>query len=310
MKKIDKNQINLFDFFVEFKNFNSKYKYQNYLNKMFFSLSPKRPDIAAVKMTKPKNLLLSYSMWKDQKGMYKFDTFIESLWKVGYKPTIILDSGAFTFSSKNIDISLGDYREGIEDTYERELSIEELAFDYLQSLYNGAIDIEDTEQDEMSNYINFIYENSEYIDFVVSLDHFTDSNISLDNYKFLKGIGIKSIPTFHIGEDVTVLEEYIRLGAEYIGLGGIVPIKLKGGKGVNSKISNWINNTLRNYPGIKFHLFGCQDPKILDNCLPSLYSSDGAAWIITAGNQYDRAVGIDDKIRLAVLNIEAKECVV
>ena len=308
MKKINKNQINLFDFFVDFKGFNSKYKYQNYLNKMFFSLSPKRTDIAAIKTTKPNNLLLSYSMWKEQKGMYKFDTFVESLWKDGYKPTIILDSGAFTFSSKDIDISLDDYREGIEDTYERELSIEELAFDYIQGLFTGGVDMNVMDQDEMLNYIVFIYQNYKYIDFVVSLDHFTDSNISMDNYKFLKGIGIKSIPTFHIGEDIKVLEEYINLGADYIGLGGIVPFKLNGGKGVNSKISTWINNILRNYPGLKFHLFGCQDPKILDNCLPSLYSSDGAGWIISAGNKYDREFGIDDKIRLAVMNIKYKEC--
>lgn len=308
MKRNHKNQISFFNFFVELTKINSKYKYQNYLNKMFFSLSPQRPDIAAIKTTKPKNLLLSYSTWKDQHGMYKFDTFVESLWKDGYKPTIILDSGAFTFSSKDIDISLNDYREGIEDTYERELSIEELAFDYLQGLFTGGVDINVMDQDEMLNYIVFIYQNYKYIDFVVSLDHFTDSNISMDNYKFLKGIGIKSIPTFHIGEDVAVLEEYIRLGADYIGLGGIVPFKLKGGKGVNSKITTWINNTIRNHIDTKFHLFGCQDPKILDNCLPNLYSSDGAAWIISAGNKYNREIGIDDKIRLAVMNINFKEC--
>jgi hypothetical protein len=309
--KIDKNQVHLFDLFTELKGANSKYKYQNYLRKMYFSLSPKRPDIEAVRKARPKNLLLSYALWKNQNGIYKFGSFVESLWADGYRPTIILDSGAFSFSSKEVDISLSDYRYRIEDTFERELTAEELALDYLQAIYYGGIDMEEDEEDgcELLNYIKFIYENSKYIDYVVSLDHFSQSDVSLENYKFLRGIGINSIPTFHMGEDYSVLEEYTRLGADYIGLGGTVPVKLGGGNGVNALITSWINKTLMKYPGIKFHLFGCQDPKILDKCLPSLYSSDGAAWIISAANKYNREVGINDKIRLAVINIEAKECV-
>lgn len=310
-RKVDKNQLNLFDLMVDFKDFTFTHKYQRHLRKMFFSLSPKRPDIEAVKMAKPKNLLLSYATWKNQKGKYKLSTFIESLWAEGYRPTIILDSGAYSFSNQDIDISLAHYREGIEDTFERELSVEELALDYLFSQYHAVMDLEDEDQDvEILNYINFIYQNSEYIDYVVSLDHFVDSKVSLENFKFFKAIGIKSMPTFHIGEDYSVLDEYIKLGADNIGLGGTVPIKLSGGKGVNSIIISWVNNTLIKYPNIKFHLFGCQDPKILNHCLESLYSSDGAAWIISAGNKYDRKIGIEDKVRLAVRNIELKECAI
>lgn len=41
---------------------------------------------------------MSYSTWRDNKsGNYEFGNFIESLWTEGYKPLIMLDSGAYTF---------------------------------------------------------------------------------------------------------------------------------------------------------------------------------------------------------------------
>lgn len=88
-----------------------KYKYQFYLSKMYFSLSPNKADCEAIKKAKPKHILMSYGTWKDNKsGTYEFGNFIESLWAEGYKPLIMLDSGAYSFSTQDIKISLEEYR--------------------------------------------------------------------------------------------------------------------------------------------------------------------------------------------------------
>lgn len=284
-----------------------KYKYQFYLSKMYFSLSPNKADCEAIKKAKPKHILMSYGTWKDNKsGTYEFGNFIKSLWAEGYKPLIMLDSGAYSFSTQDIKISLEEYREGIEDTYEKEMTLEELIEDFNYYSYYGGFDLEEGTGYEAIDYILFIYKNSKYIDYVISLDDIKNEDTSLENYLFYKGIGIKAIPTYHIRDSEKILERYIQEGATYIGLGGLVPFIKSGGPGIKQKAINWINDIISKYPNIKFHLFGTQDNQILDKLLPNLFSADGTAWIQSAGFRYDRTKE-GDKIERAVENIHRKE---
>lgn len=307
-KSIDRatyHQISLFNTIPQ--QAKQKYRYQYILDKMFFSLSPNKADCEAIRRAKPKHILMSYGTWKDNKsGAYEFGNFIESLWVEDYKPLIMLDSGAYSFSTQDLKTSLEEYREGIEDTYEEDMSLEDLIYDFNRSSYYGGFDIEEGTGYEVIDYILFIYKNSKYIDYVVSLDDIYNEKTSLENFLFYKGIGVSTIPTYHIGDSEELLKRYIEEGATYIGLGGLVPFIKNGGPGIKQKAIYWVNEILYKYPDIKFHLFGTQDNQILDKLLPNLCSADGTAWIFTAGCRYDRNIE-GDKIRKAVENILRKE---
>jgi hypothetical protein len=71
------------------------------------------------------------------------------------------------------------------------------------------------------NYIEFIKENEEVIDVYVNLDVINDPVRSMKNYKYMVKQGLKPIGVVHPGEDHKWIDQYIDMGCEYIGLGGL-----------------------------------------------------------------------------------------
>ena len=126
--------------------------------KMFFSLSPIKSDIDAIKIKKPKYLLLSYGLWRDadidfkmiklmkkkghhykvktkyKEGVNSLRNILNEFHSIGYYPKIILDSGAFSFKNTlNPTVSIREYFSDI------------LAKHILQDYYEGFLDNEEIE---------------------------------------------------------------------------------------------------------------------------------------------------------------------
>lgn len=70
--------------------------------RVYFVTAGRKDEIKVIKEVKPKNLLLSYHYWKNK----SLESFIE---EIGYKPRILLDSGAWSAYTSGKTINIDDY---------------------------------------------------------------------------------------------------------------------------------------------------------------------------------------------------------
>lgn len=282
--------------------------------KVYYALAPKdRTAIEAVKIAKPKHILLSYALWKD-KGL---EGLLAEFKEVNYSPVIMLDSGAFTFSQKGIPLALEQYYEDSQEMwledhpeseeYPFEIFLHTLGFDVAHAeLWTIAVE-ENEEGLELIRFVNFLEQYHNVIDYVIGPDTIGDAEITYQAWQIFQHItvGIKAIPVFHYGSDASCLKKYIDSGFNYIALGGTVLERKNNGKGIKVKIANWINTITSKYPGVKLHLLGSQDTYFLKNC-PALTSMDGTAFSFGAGKD-TVGQGRAAKIKRTIQNIERKE---
>lgn len=116
---------------------------------------------------------------------------------------------------------------------------------------------------------------------VICLDVIDSGIKSLNNYKYIIKYLPHVIPTYHYGENISILDEYIKLGAVYVGIDGIA----RKGFSANKTTLNFLKNTMKylfdkGYSG-KTHLFGFTG---LDHLLVYPFTStDIASTKIAAG---------------------------
>jgi len=289
------------------------------LNKMYFALAPNKLDISVILETKPKNILLSYALWHKQNGKNKLSNVIEMFWDNNYYPNIILDSGAYTFRNDTPNHSLLSLiKPVVSEIYYNSLdlhneftSFEECLAYHINLVRNNELDIYfyDSNFNErllidyphFFKYLDFIDENKKYIDHIIALDSIGNEEISRDNWFITKLFFENAIPTYHYNGDIEFLDFYIKNKAEYIALGGVAIAKKNGVKYKN--IISWINMCSLKFPTGKFHIFGCQDDRILSNT--TIYSADGTSWIMSAAKKHKK-LGVT-KFELACENIRKKE---
>lgn len=149
------------------------------------------------------------------------------------------------------------------------------------------------------DFMNYIKQNQEEVDFsYISLDVIGDPLLSVIYYKIMKLKGFSPIPVYHFGEDIQILNYYLKNGNDYIALGNTVPITNK------EIVVNWINELKEKYPMIKFHLLGSSSKKITD--CENLFSCDSSTWILQAINGCPKHIlgnSTEAKIERAIYNM-------
>jgi len=122
----------------------------------------------------------------------------------------------------------------------------------------------------LDEYIDFLHELKPH--FYVGLDDLKSYKITLENQRIMEDAGLKPAPTFHLGEPIQVLEQFIEK-YDYIALGGMV------GAGTSNIIS-FLNGVwaiiLRKKPKLKVHGFGLTTLKIIKQY--PFYSVDSSSY--------------------------------
>lgn len=127
----------------------------------------------------------------------------------------------------------------------------------------------------LTDYMQYIDENSEHITRYINLDVFQDNEMSYDYYRIMKRKGYNPIPVIQYGDDYQEwLDNYYYHGERFIALGGTVPVKSK------SEVSEWVKLLSWMYPEVDFHLLGSSSRKIIDHC--DMYSCDSSTWFMQA----------------------------
>lgn len=214
-------------------------------------------EYQVIEKLKPPNLLISYFYFKNK----PLKEFVE---RIGYKPKIFLDSGAYSAFTCGKNISPIDY-------------------------------------------MNYIDLNREFLPdgSYISLDVIGDSKLSMIYYEIMKSKGFSPVPVYHYGENENALKFYVENGNQYIALGNTVPITNK------DIVVKWINELIKNYPSVKFHLLGSSSKKIM-SC-ENLFSCDSSTWILQAKNGCPKHIlgtSTEAKIERAIYNMreELKRC--
>ena len=288
------------------------------IDKMYFSLAPNKLDIDIIMNERPQNILVSYALWSKEKGKNKLSNIVKYFWKNKYYPNIMLDSGAYTFRGDSQKHSFLDLISPYvyEIFFDYDLGKEFKTFGdclvyYIDLIVNKEIDhywtnkqgVEVNLKDypNLLDFLEFISINRHFVKQIVSLDDINSDKMSLDNWIVIRNYFDNTVPTFHYGESFETLDLYVIYGATYIGLGGIALAKSSGAK--FKDIIGWINKCTERHPTVKFHLFGCQDYRIINHI--SIHSADGASWIISAAMKSCKSE--KSKFELACENIRNKD---
>ncbi len=107
---------------------------------------------------------------------------------------------------------------------------------------------------DLDEYACFLKMNGNHYDAYASLDVIGDLNATLKNQRLLDSYGLLAIPTFHVGEPLKQLEQYIEKYS-YLALGGMVPISRSVG------LEIWLSRCWKilERSEVKVHGFGMSD---------------------------------------------------
>lgn len=123
----------------------------------------------------------------------------------------------------------------------------------------------------INEYIDFIKKNINFIDYYAGLDDITNYQNTFKNNKIMEKEGLKPLITFHYGEPIELLEDYLN-EYDHICLGGVV------GKSRKTKVA-WLDNlyarVISKYENKRIHMFGVADKFILSRY--PFYSADAAS---------------------------------
>jgi hypothetical protein len=78
---------------------------------------------------------------------------------------------------------------------------------------------------DLDAYVEWIQKWRVHLHWLASLDVIGDSGKSWANWRSLKTAGVESVPTIHYPAEPSELDRYVEAGADFIGLGGMVPYK-------------------------------------------------------------------------------------
>ena len=129
---------------------------------------------------------------------------------------------------------------------------------------------------------------------VAALDVIGNPDATYRNWAtFRDDYGINAVPTLHAGGDLKWLAAYAEQGVDFIGLGGLVGLP-------PSRVFPWVVHVFRHardhHPGMRFHLWGVTNRKIL-NAVPA-YSADSSG-IMGAAYRFAR-IDLFDPFKQAV----------
>jgi hypothetical protein len=124
---------------------------------------------------------------------------------------------------------------------------------------------------DLGEYSAFIEENQPNLKFYCGLDDINDYRITRRNQRMMEARGLRPLITYHYGEPIEVLEEYLQ-EYEMICIGGVVgksfPVKLEWLTGLYARV-------IHKYRDRRIHMFGVHDPRILSRF--PFYSADASS---------------------------------
>lgn len=130
---------------------------------------------------------------------------------------------------------------------------------------------------DIDEYAAFIKKNKKYIDHYANLDVIGDAEASLKNQKYLEKLGLKPIPVFHYGEDISYLKYYIKNYA-YLGIGGTVSVsRIDRRKWLDMLFSQYLCDQKTGLPKVKIHGFGLSSFSLMLRY--PWYSVDSTTWV-------------------------------
>lgn len=134
-------------------------------------------------------------------------------------------------------------------------------------------------QINIDDYIQFIKEHEDVIDVYANLDVIGDAEATWKNQLRMEEAGLKPLPVFHYGEDISWLKNLLKRKYEYISLGGMVPISTQ-------DLIHWLDDLFKNYlcdskgmPIVKVHGFGLTSLRIMLRY--PFWSCDSTSWVVT-----------------------------
>lgn len=135
---------------------------------------------------------------------------------------------------------------------------------------------------DIQDYANYVKANDHWIttpvclDVIIPADPERAAKESRDNYLWLRKQGIKSMPIFHAGEDISWLERMLDDGAEYIGLAGLSLPARSGADLWYAAVWNYLVDS-SGKPLVKVHGMGEGREQIIRRFPWS--STDSASWL-------------------------------
>lgn len=202
---------------------------------VYFVTAGNPQELDVIERVKPRCILVSYFYFRNK-------NLGDIIKRIGYKPKIMLDSGAFSAYRRGRPVNLEEYMNYIKKNKE-----------HLDGYITLDVLVEGGEGD---------------------LKYKGDSKTTKENFVRMKEEGLNPIPVFHYKEDEKHLEFYVNRGEKRIAIGGTVPERDKG------KVADWFRLLPILYKGIDFHLLGSSSLKIIDTC--DVKSVDSSTWIMQA----------------------------
>lgn len=126
----------------------------------------------------------------------------------------------------------------------------------------------------LEDYAEFI--DSYGFQFYANLDVIGDAEKTLQNQEKMEEMGLKPIPVFHIGEDMSFLEYYLDRYS-YVALGGVVK---RGSQAYNRNFLKRCFYRIKDHWPIRIHGFGVTDQTAME--LFPFYSTDSSSAVVSA----------------------------
>lgn len=128
---------------------------------------------------------------------------------------------------------------------------------------------------DLERYIAFCLEHVTHFELIASLDAIGDWQTSLTNHERMRRAGVKSIPTFHVQEPFSALEDMLKEN-DYVALG------VAGMQRRHNALLRWLTHCFRLRaqinPSCRLHGFGLTSANVM--ALFPWYSIDSTTWMV------------------------------
>ena len=130
--------------------------------------------------------------------------------------------------------------------------------------------------DYKQEYGEYILQNKDLIDVYVNLDVINNPEETWKNQEYYEKMGLKPLPVFHLGEDVSWLKKYLEKGYDYIAIGGLIPNPFKVlAPSLDNLWSKYLTDK-KGYPLLKVHGFAVTSVRLMHRY--PWYSVDSTSW--------------------------------
>jgi len=126
-------------------------------------------------------------------------------------------------------------------------------------------------------YINFILENQQYLSIYINMDVINNPEMTYKNQKLMESFGLKPVPVYHAGCDVSWLKKYLDEGYDYIAIGGLTPNPLPQMIEIADKLWSDFLSFPNGMPRVKTHCFAMTSNEMLFRY--PFFSVDSTSWV-------------------------------